>query len=66
MPDPDKVSVQFRVMLTKSLQKQHIITTCATCEHYDKPSWTCNLFKQQPPVDVVVVGCGEWSEGLPY
>lgn len=62
----NKRQVADRLAVTISLQSQGMITTCVTCEHYDESSWTCKLFKQQPPPKIVASGCGEWSEGLPF
>lgn len=48
-----------------SVDPVDIWPTCETCSKMGKDSRTCELFKAQPPVRVVVRGCDKYEDRRP-
>lgn len=65
------MSAQEQIKLKQDWQKQMInkagvLITCANCEAYDRKNDQCAQFKVRPPVDVIVIGCEEWEQAIPF
>lgn len=40
--------------------------TCLNCEHFDEPKEWCKVWKAKPPAKVIVIGCEEHSDTIPF
>lgn len=40
--------------------------TCIRCCHFDEQAEHCLKFKQRPPARIIVLGCGEFEEEIPF
>lgn len=45
--------------------------TCLNCEHWveipmSNKTMTCGKYNQTPPLEVIVVGCSEWVDKIPF
>lgn len=72
--------LEFRIELHKELICHGIIPSCLNCLHTDrtgvrvaatiKPTdpqnVMCEKFNCQPPLQIVVCGCPDWIEGIPF
>lgn len=73
--------IAFRILLHKELIDHGILPSCLNCEHsntdgkmtvWSPPKPTdpervgCNLYKQFPPLSVVVVGCENYRQAVPF
>lgn len=52
--------------LQESLIKSNQITTCTNCEFWKDETETCEKYKARPPAKVIVVGCIEHIDGIPF
>lgn len=56
---------------TYFLMEEGFFRTCANCEHWiegppDNKQQICGLYKQRPPVNVIVSGCESHSDNIPF
>lgn len=43
-----------------------LFQTCLNCEFWNKEKETCEKFNMRPPAKVIVVGCSEHSDIIPF
>lgn len=69
-----------RIELHRELIIHGIVPSCLNCIHTDhgsvragstiKPTdekhVTCEKYNMQPPLQIVVCGCPDWAEGIPF
>lgn len=72
--------LDFRIQLHKELITHAIVPTCLNCAHTDDDAYRvtapirprdfapviCGKYKVQVPIQVVVVGCADWVQGIPF
>lgn len=70
----------FRIELHRELIIHAIVPTCLNCAHTDGAAHRvtapvqpkdyapviCEKYKIQPPIQVVMVGCPAWVQGIPF
>jgi hypothetical protein len=40
---------------------------CFNCDNWRRSEDSCHKFNEQPPIDVLIVGCSEWfAAGIPF
>lgn len=54
------------IQLQNSLIVAGQIPTCTSCEYWDKPNQKCEKYNMLPPAEVIVTGCVEWVDGIPF
>lgn len=50
----------------RELIERGMFKTCLNCDHKDPKGSTCNLYKAVPPMEVIVYGCNDWIEVIPF
>lgn len=43
-----------------------VFVTCANCEAWDRDNDQCGQYKMRPPVDVIIIGCDQWEQEIPF
>ena len=67
-----RLTHQQALLLRDELERSSMIRHCLNCEHcikqQDEKTVTCDLAPSagQPPVRVLVYGCHNWSEEIPF
>lgn len=51
---------------TEFLMDNGYFTTCLNCDHWQDNPELCKKFNQRPPAKVIVVGCEEHSDSIPF
>jgi len=51
----------YQHKLTLKLRDDGLISSCVSCKKFLLEERVCDLWGQQPPLHVVVVGCEEWD-----
>jgi hypothetical protein len=70
-------ALPLRIELHKGLITSGSLPSCLSCEHMINSNvllgttpWFepvfCEKFKMKPPIQVVVIGCTSWEEGIPF
>lgn len=54
------------IKLQNDLIRAGSIPTCTNCEHWDKIKQLCTRWKMLPPAEVIVTGCEEWINEIPF
>lgn len=55
-----------RIEFQKRVILHHNWATCLNCEYWDAAKEHCEKFDAKPPLEVVVVGCNDWIEDIPF
>lgn len=50
----------------KSIPSVPFAKTCANCMSYDHDKEICIHYKAKPPCQVIVKGCDEWMDDIPF
>ena len=63
----NKLALEF----TAYLMDHGFFKTCANCSHWiegppHNRQQLCGLFKQRPPTNIIVSGCPEHSDNIPF
>lgn len=61
-----KGSVEYMRILTEKLLREGIITSCVLCINFDSKTEFCTLAGERPPAKVIVTGCPQWLDDLPF
>lgn len=54
----------LRAKFQEELLRRGIWSSCVNCEHWS--ATYCTKYNSTPPTDVLVVGCPEWQEVIPF
>ena len=57
---------ETRDLLHRELIRTDVVTSCLNCECFDKKTEQCLEFNQRPPAEVIVFGCPEWIQAIPF
>lgn len=56
--------------ITNSVVHQMIIDgamqSCLNCYHFNEAAETCGRYGKRPPARVIVTGCCEWEDEIPF
>lgn len=58
----NKLALSF----TEWLIDNGYFTTCINCEHWKAKEEICGKFNQRPPAKIIVTGCEEHSDNIPF
>lgn len=50
----------------RTLIKKAVWHSCLNCQHFNTGYDVCMIYKQKPPLDVIVSSCAKWEELLPF
>lgn len=50
----------------KKMVKNFLLSSCINCINWDNKPEECVKFKQRPPAEVIVLGCAEWEQDIPF
>lgn len=50
----------------KKMVRNFLLSSCLNCEHWDKKPEQCRKFGMKPPLEVIVYGCAEWEQDIPF
>lgn len=56
--------IQDSQSLIRALQQLEV--NCTTCDHFDQRDDTCKKYNVRPPARVIVEGCADHEEKLPF
>lgn len=62
-------AVQHRAMVIKfqkDVVKMGTWQCCLSCDFWNLVPETCSKFKARPPAEVIVVGCPEFMDNIPF
>ena len=53
--------------LHESLINRQLICSCFNCEHMNKETELCDLYKMRPPMHIIIYACGDsWMGEIPF
>lgn len=61
-----KRHVRRRIEFQEEAIHKHVWMCCFNCEHFADGTLTCNKFHAQPPAKVIVHGCRDWEDRIPF
>jgi len=62
----DKKFNRDRIEFQHNAISFNIWQCCLNCENWNKKDKNCRLFKAIPPVEVLVIGCEEYINDIPF
>ena len=54
------------IELRSEMVKQHVWQCCLNCVEYNSLEEKCGKYNARPPLKVVIVGCKEYDEDVPF
>lgn len=53
-------------LIVERLADAGVFQNCTNCREWNKEQELCNKFKQRPPAHIIVKGCSEHSDNIPF
>lgn len=52
--------------LIEKMEDLGVFRSCLTCDFWEQTNEICGMFKQRPPARIIVLGCSEHSDEIPF
>ena len=67
MTSEPKLFPEDRRRIHRQLVECQIVYSCLNCEHFQQiEERVCELYKVEPPPEVIVFGCPSWVPEIPF
>ena len=56
----------FSPFLIETMERAGFFTNCLNCDRWDKANSICGLAKELPPPEIIVLGCENHQQNIPF
>ena len=56
---------ELKIQLQDKMINQYVCQTCLNCSNFNKDE-TCELYKAKPPAYIIVSGCKDYLQDIPF
>lgn len=61
-----EMMLEIETLIGELKKEVDTIHNCTECDGWDQAKEFCMIFKAVPPIRVLVVGCGNFSQSVPF
>lgn len=63
---PSLSDLMQQQQMHKKMVENGLLTSCVSCEFWDKKADACGKHFARPPIEVIVYGCKDWVWDIPF